>query len=103
MNSSFSHQYINLSHQLKEVVKENEAFTASSDGYSFETKVFADDVIQVQMADRKERVLPGGHHLFGKLPEAFVGVQQIAVIGWGSQGPAQAQNLYFYKNINTKI
>ena len=27
------------------------------------------------------------------LPKALSGVKQIGVIGWGSQGPAQAQNL----------
>ena len=27
------------------------------------------------------------------LPQAFAGIKQIGVIGWGSQGPAQAQNL----------
>ncbi|KAI4990439.1 hypothetical protein ZWY2020_038802 [Hordeum vulgare] len=32
-------------------------------------------------------------NLFPLLQEAFKGVKQIGVIGWGSQGPAQAQNL----------
>ncbi|BAS77013.1 Os02g0151600 [Oryza sativa Japonica Group] len=32
-------------------------------------------------------------NLFPLLPEAFKGNKQIGVIGWGSQGPAQAQNL----------
>lgn len=35
----------------------------------------------------------GGRDLFALLPEAFKGIKQIGVIGWGSQGPAQAQNL----------
>ena len=35
----------------------------------------------------------GGRHLFPLLPKAFDGIKQIGVIGWGSQGPAQAQNL----------
>ena len=35
----------------------------------------------------------GGRDLFPLLPKALAGVQQIGVIGWGSQGPAQAQNL----------
>jgi ketol-acid reductoisomerase len=35
----------------------------------------------------------GGRHLFPLLPKAFEGIKQIGVIGWGSQGPAQAQNL----------
>jgi ketol-acid reductoisomerase len=38
-------------------------------------------------------VVRGGRHLFSRLPEALAGVDQIGVIGWGSQGPAQAQNL----------
>ena len=35
----------------------------------------------------------GGRHLFPKLRLALAGIRQIGVIGWGSQGPAQAQNL----------
>jgi len=35
----------------------------------------------------------GGRDLFKYLPDAFKGIKQIGVIGWGSQGPAQAQNL----------
>ncbi|KAE8805254.1 ketol-acid reductoisomerase, chloroplastic [Hordeum vulgare] len=38
-------------------------------------------------------IVRGGRNLFPLLPEAFKGVKQIGVIGWGSQGPAQAQNL----------
>lgn len=35
----------------------------------------------------------GGRDKFSLLPEAFKGVKQVGVIGWGSQAPAQAQNL----------
>jgi len=35
----------------------------------------------------------GGRHLFPLLARGLAGVRQIGVIGWGSQGPAQAQNL----------
>jgi hypothetical protein len=38
------------------------------------------------------QVIKGGRHLFPKLPAALEGVKTIGVIGWGSQGPAQAQN-----------
>ena len=40
-----------------------------------------------------EALVRGGRHLFSRLPEALAGVAQIGVIGWGSQGPAQAKNL----------
>src|SRR5262245_27037481 len=58
---------------------------------SFTSKVFQTRV--VKMADREETIVAGGRHLFPLLPKAFAGVKQIGVIGWGSQGPAQAQNL----------
>src|SRR5687767_15781057 len=45
------------------------------------------------MGDVTEYVVKGGRHLLPLLPKAFEGVRQIGVIGWGSQGPAQAQNL----------
>ncbi|MBW0101609.1 ketol-acid reductoisomerase [Pseudonocardia sp. KRD291] len=40
-----------------------------------------------------ETILRGGRHLFGLLPDAFAGIRRIGVLGWGSQGRAQAQNL----------
>src|SRR5213082_2609336 len=58
---------------------------------SFTSKVFKTRV--VKMADREETIVAGGRHLFSRLPKAFEGVRQIGVIGWSSQGPAQAQNL----------
>jgi ketol-acid reductoisomerase len=57
----------------------------------FNSKVFEKQVNQI--GDQKEAVVVGGRHLFPLLPKAFAGVKQIGVIGWGSQGPAQAQNL----------
>jgi ketol-acid reductoisomerase len=62
-----------------------------SDALSFSSKIFKVDT--VQMGDRTEQIVKGGRHLFPLLPKAFAGVKQIGVIGWGSQGPAQAQNL----------
>jgi ketol-acid reductoisomerase len=58
---------------------------------SFTSKVFETRVIK--MADREEIIVAGGRHLFPLLPKAFDGIRQIGVIGWSSQGPAQAQNL----------
>src|SRR5882672_942738 len=58
---------------------------------SFTSKVFETRV--VKMADREETIVAGGRHLFPLLPKAFEGIRQIGVIGWSSQGPAQAQNL----------
>jgi ketol-acid reductoisomerase len=51
------------------------------------------DLSTIKLAGRTETVLAAGRHLFPLLPRAFAGISQIGVIGWGSQGPAQAQNL----------
>ncbi|MEX2395028.1 MAG: ketol-acid reductoisomerase [Actinomycetota bacterium] len=51
------------------------------------------EVETFSLAGTEEGYVRGGRHLFSKLPEAFEGITQIGVIGWGSQGPAQAQNL----------
>jgi ketol-acid reductoisomerase len=56
---------------------------------SFTSKVF--EIRVVKMADREETIVAGGRHLFPLLPKAFEGIRQIGVIGWSSQGPAQAQ------------
>jgi ketol-acid reductoisomerase len=57
----------------------------------FTSQIFPVETIQI--GDKTEQVVKGGRHLFPLLPKAFAGVKQIGVIGWGSQGPAQAQNL----------
>jgi len=58
---------------------------------SFESKVFKTET--VWFGPHEEMVVRGGRHLFSLLPRAFEGISQIGVLGWGSQGPAQAQNL----------
>ncbi|KAL9261384.1 Ketol-acid reductoisomerase, chloroplastic-like protein [Drosera capensis] len=64
---------------------------ASKDVLDFETGVFVKE--KISLAGRDEYIVRGGRNLFPLLPDAFKGIKQIGVIGWGSQGPAQAQNL----------
>ncbi len=58
----------------------------------FTSRVFQVDTLDLG-SGRQEQIVKGGRHLFPLLPKAFEGIKQIGVIGWGSQGPAQAQNL----------
>jgi len=58
---------------------------------NFETNVFEKE--QINLAGTTEYIIRGGRDLFPLLPKAFEGIKQIGVIGWSSQGPAQAQNL----------
>src|SRR6185295_17423385 len=60
--------------------------------WDFSSKVFENQVIR--LGDTEERIVRGGRDRFALLPKAFEGITQIGVIGWGSQGPAQAQNLH---------
>src|SRR5207245_10112936 len=48
---------------------------------------------KIVLGGTEEWIVRGGRHLFPLLPKAFAGIRQIGVIGWSSQGPAQAQNL----------
>src|SRR5262245_22518743 len=57
----------------------------------FQSKVFEKQTLEV--AGKREHVVVGGRNLLPLLPKAFAGIKQIGVIGWGSQGPAQSQNL----------
>jgi len=57
----------------------------------FESHVF--NVETIELDGVEESFLRGGRHLFNLLPKALAGIKQIGVVGWGSQGPAQAQNL----------
>jgi hypothetical protein len=61
--------------------------------FDFDTKFFPKDPLN--MAGTTEYVVKGGTHLYPKVAEVFKsrGIQKIGVIGWGSQAPAQAQNL----------
>lgn len=58
---------------------------------TFKTNVFETE--KITLADTQEMIVRGGRDKFHLLPKAFEGIKQIGVIGWGSQGPAQAQNL----------
>jgi len=58
---------------------------------SFKSQVF--DVRTINMNGTTEQIVKGGRDLLHLLPDALKGISQIGVIGWGSQGPAQAQNL----------
>lgn len=57
----------------------------------FTSKVFETEIIT--LAGTQEQIVRGGRDRFPLLEKAFAGIKQIGVIGWGSQGPAQAQNL----------
>ncbi len=57
----------------------------------FSSSTFATQPLPFAGAD--ETIVKGGRALFSDLAKAFEGVRQIGVIGWSSQGPAQAQNL----------
>lgn len=60
---------------------------------SFETKYFQVDA--VDMSGQPNYVVKGGTHLYPACGDAMKesGIKKIGVIGWGSQAPAQAQNL----------
>ena len=58
----------------------------------FQSQLFKKEILSLPNGN-VEYVVRGGRDLLPLLPKAFAGVKQIGVIGWGSQGPAQAQNL----------
>src|SRR5436305_3736298 len=58
---------------------------------AFESKVFRKE--KITLGSREEWIVRGGRHLFPLLPKAFDGIRHVGVLGWSSQGPAQAQNL----------
>jgi ketol-acid reductoisomerase len=58
---------------------------------TFSTEAF--EKMPLPLGKTSEYIVRGGRDLFARLPDAFEGIRQIGVIGWSSQGPAQAQNL----------
>jgi len=57
----------------------------------FTSNIF--ETSEVTFGGTHETIVKGGRDLFELVPKAFEGIQKIGVIGWGSQAPAQAQNL----------
>lgn len=57
----------------------------------FSSKVFP--IKTISIGGTTEQIVRGGRDKFNLLTAGFAGIKQIGVIGWGSQGPAQAQNL----------
>ena len=68
-------------------------FMSGGSSADFTTKFFEKEA--VEMSGTKEYIVKGGTHLYPKCGEIFKaqGIKKIGVIGWGSQAPAQAQNL----------
>lgn len=58
---------------------------------TFSSDIFP--VEQVELAGCTESVLVGGRRLLPLVAQAFQGVDEIGVVGWGSQARAQAANL----------
>ncbi|GMI37240.1 hypothetical protein TrCOL_g9610 [Triparma columacea] len=65
------------------------ATSLNADGFT--SKIFKTQ--QVTLAETTETIVKGGRDLFPLLPAAFEGIKKVGVIGWGSQAPAQAQNM----------
>lgn len=57
----------------------------------FSSKIFP--IEKIEIGSTEEQIAIGGRDKFNLLMEGLKGIKQIGVIGWGSQGPAQAQNL----------
>ncbi|CAI7902515.1 unnamed protein product [Closterium sp. NIES-53] len=68
-----------------------ESKTSINADVKFESKMFIKE--KINLAGREEYIVRGGRNLYPLLAEAFKGIKKIGVIGWGSQGPAQAQNI----------
>lgn len=58
---------------------------------NFDTKSFTKE--EINLAGTTEYIVRGGRDVFSGLSSAFAHIKTVGVIGWGSQGPAQAQNL----------
>lgn len=64
---------------------------AAAPKLDFNTKVWQKE--QVTFAGTEEFIYRGGRDKLAALPDAWKGIKTVGVIGWGSQAPAQAQNI----------
>ncbi|HVA11333.1 MAG TPA: ketol-acid reductoisomerase [Candidatus Dormibacteraeota bacterium] len=60
---------------------------------TFTSELFAPLLREVEIAGTTETVMYGGDRNFDFLAQSIGNIGNVAVIGWSSQGPAQAQNL----------
>ncbi|KAL3160439.1 hypothetical protein ABBQ32_010759 [Trebouxia sp. C0010 RCD-2024] len=77
---------------------------AVSEILEFDTKVFEKE--KVDFAGVEEFIYRGGRDKYKLLPQAFKDIKKVGVIGWGSQAPAQAQNLrdsFAEANMDVKV
>lgn len=71
--------------------RRNAVCVSASVVLDFDTKVFNKE--RANFASSEEYIVRGGRDKYPLLKDAFKGIKKIGVIGWGSQAPAQAQNL----------
>ena len=74
--------------------------TVAAVALDFDTKVFQKEL--TSFAGIEEYIYVGGRDKLDKLPEAFAGIKQIGVIGWGSQAPAQVRKIFSFPNEDNK-
>eukprot|EP00586_Coscinodiscus_wailesii_P000598 CAMPEP_0172482782 /NCGR_PEP_ID=MMETSP1066-20121228/9384_1 /TAXON_ID=671091 /ORGANISM="Coscinodiscus wailesii, Strain CCMP2513" /LENGTH=545 /DNA_ID=CAMNT_0013246187 /DNA_START=138 /DNA_END=1775 /DNA_ORIENTATION=- len=86
--SSFTHNAFTPRNQISTKFSQHVATPLQM---SFSSEIFTPE--DVKLAETTETIVRGGRNLFPLLPKAFEGISRIGVIGWGSQAPAQAQNL----------
>lgn len=67
------------------------AAAAGAPKLDFDTKVWQKE--KVSFAGVDEFIYRGGRDKLASLPAAWAGIKNVGVIGWGSQAPAQAQNI----------
>jgi len=77
--------------KLTRATRQQMTISAAAVAVDFDSKIFNKE--EVNMSGETEYIVKGGRNLYNLLPKAFEGIKTIGVIGWGSQGPAQAQNL----------
>ena len=62
------------------------------------------DIEKLTLNNKTENIIRGGHDKFALLDKGFEGINQIGIIGWGSQAPAQYQNINdSLRSINSNI
>jgi ketol-acid reductoisomerase len=73
---------------------------------TFTSTIFKNRLKNITVSGTKETVMHGKRGDYSGLKKALAGVKQIAIIGWSSQGPAQAQNIrdtLKKAGVNTKV
>ena len=75
----------------KYIFKKNNFFSQSLTSSNFISSIY--NIEKIELNNQNENIIRGGKDKYELLNQGLEGINQIGIIGWGSQAPSQYQNI----------